>query len=377
MNDTKVVSIVLNNFTNDSRVLKQGHSISGFGYDVVIVAIHEKGLAEFDLTELGIKIHRVKLWSKNMGKTNFLQAIKYLELLLRVSIAYRKFAIVHCHDLSALPIGCFIKILSLGRVKIVYDAHEYCINDTPNESTKRQFVKRLVERSLIKSVNSVITVSNSIADLYREIHKLDDRPDVVLNCPSKRSANKSNLLKDELGLSPDVFLLLYQGALTHGRGIEETISFFQTNEIENVAIVFMGFGQLTEYVKSNVDKSIFFYPAVAPEEILDYAASADCGVALIEDSCLSYHYCLPNKLFDYFMAGLPVIVSDLPEMRKIVLEHDVGQVFDFKKDGDLGKAIGIVRRIDTTILASRLRKLSSEYNWEVQECALAKVYERL
>jgi glycosyltransferase involved in cell wall biosynthesis len=377
MNVTKVASIVLNDFTNDSRVLKQGNSISGFGYKLVIVAIHEKGLIEFDQTELGVKVHRVKLWSKNIGKSFFSKAIKYLEFLLRVAIRYRKFEIVHCHDLPALPIGCFIRLLSLGRAKIVYDAHEYCINDTPNESPKRQVVKKIIEGRLIKTVNAVITVSNSIADLYQNVHSLDDRPYVVLNCPINKPIKKSNILKDELGLSPDVFLVLYQGALTLGRGIEETIEFFKTNENRGIVIVFMGFGQLTEYVKSNVSKRIFFYPAVEPEKLLDYAASADCGIALIEDSCLSYRYCLPNKLFDYFMAGLPVIVSDLPEMKKIVLEHNVGQVFDFKGNGDLGKAIDVVRETKNVDLASRLRKASAEFNWNVQEDVLAKVYERL
>ena len=377
MNVTKVSSIVLNDFTNDSRVLKQGNSISGFGYELVIVAIHEKGLREIDQTELGVKVHRVKLWSKNIGKSVFSKAIKYLEFLLRVAMRYRKFDIVHCHDLSALPIGCFIRLLSLGRVKIVYDAHEYCINDTPNESPRRQAVKKIIEGRLIKKVDAVITVSNSIADLYQNVYSLDDRPYVVLNCPIKKPVKKSNTLKEELGLNADVFLVLYQGALTFGRGIEETIKFFKTNENKDIVIVFMGFGQLTEYVKSNVCKNIFFYPAVEPRKLLDYAASADCGIALIEDSCLSYRYCLPNKLFDYFMAGLPVIVSDLPEMKKIVLEHNVGQVFDFKRNGDLGKAIDAVRETKNGVLASRLTKASAEYNWKVQEDVLAKVYDRL
>ena len=377
MNVTKVASIVLNDFTNDSRVLKQGNSISGFGYELVIVAIHERGLKEIDQTELEVKVHRVKLWSKNIGKSVFSKAIKYLEFLLRVAMRYRKFDIVHCHDLSALPIGCFIRLLSFGRVKIVYDAHEYCINDMPNESPRRQAVKKVIEGRLIKKVDAVITVSNSIADLYQNVYSLDDRPYVVLNCPIKKPVKKSNTLKEELGLNPDVFLVLYQGALTFGRGIEETIKFFRTNENKDIVIVFMGFGQLTEYVKSNVCSNIFFYPAVEPGKLLDYAASADCGIALIEDSCLSYRYCLPNKLFDYFMAGLPVIVSDLPEMRKIVLEHNVGQVFDFKRNGDLGKAIDAVRESKNGFFASRLKKASAEYNWKVQEDVLAKVYDRL
>tara|TARA_B100000886_G_scaffold332249_1_gene284746 strand:+ start:864 stop:1991 length:1128 start_codon:yes stop_codon:yes gene_type:complete len=371
-----VVSLVINNFTNDSRVSKEANSIAAMGHTVKIVALHERGLVEHESCE-NYTIHRVKLWTKNWGKSKFIQLLKYIELFIRVVALYRKVDIVHSHDLSALPIGCAIKFTSYSNIKLIYDAHEYAINDLPFESKFRQMIKKRIESFFIIWVDSLITVSDGIADLYEKVYGLSSKPSVVLNCPLFIPRVSSNILKEKLSLPKETYVFLYQGALTNGRGIQYLIDSFKKIDDANLALIFMGFGELVGMIESQEDERIFYVPAVSPFDLAFYTASADCGVALIEDSCLSYRYCLPNKIFEYFMAGLPVIASDLPEMRKVINEYDVGALCSLGKPSDIEEAMKAVRCFDNAILDINLKKINKKFNWQNQEKVLRTVYESI
>jgi len=120
----KVVSIVLNNFKNDSRVLKENISLQNAGYDVQVVALWEDGVKEQEIIQ-NIPVHRVKLKSKNWSKNKFVQLIKYFEFLYKASREYKNTDIIHCNDLNALPVGVIIKKFYNKNIKIVYDAHEH------------------------------------------------------------------------------------------------------------------------------------------------------------------------------------------------------------------------------------------------------------
>ena len=120
-----VLSLVLNECINDSRVIKTGRSLISAGYDVTILALHAPGLA-LEETIDGVKVHRIKLSSKRLPSNRIIQAFKYLELIIRIAFKYRTRAdYVHCNDLNTLPLGAILKVVSNNDIKIVYDAHEY------------------------------------------------------------------------------------------------------------------------------------------------------------------------------------------------------------------------------------------------------------
>lgn len=371
-----MLSLVLNNFMNDSRVLKEANSIAAMGNTVKIVALHEPGLAEHEICD-NFTVHRIRLWTKSWGKRKFIQALKYCELCIRVIARYRRVDIVHSHDLAALPIGWAMKRLSCRNVKLIYDSHEYAINDLPFESQLRQRIKKRIEQFFITGADILITVSDGIADLYEKTYGLSSKPSVVLNCPLLVPKVSSNVLKEKLSLSRDTFIFLYQGALSQGRGIQKFIDGFKNIDDPNIALIFMGYGELVGMIESEEDGRIFYLPAVSPIELASYTASADCGVALIEDSCLSYRYCLPNKIFEYFMAGLPVIASDLPEMRKIIDEYDAGVLCSPEDSPSVEGAIRAVRGVDNANLDVNLKELISKFNWQNQEKILKTIYESL
>lgn len=370
----KVVSIVLNNFFNDSRVLKEALTLKKAGYGLVVVALHEEPLKENEVVN-GINVHRIKLKTRNWSKNKIIQLIKYFEFLYKVVKKYKNIDVVHCHDLNALPVGVLIKKYYNKHVKVVYDAHEYETESNGVSGFYKRIVKQ-IEKKLIKNVSEIITVSDSIANEYAKLYNIK-KPTVVLNTPRYQKVAKSkNLFRNIFNIDEDKSIFLYQGNLTKGRGVESLLEAF-SNMDSKFVIIFMGYGILEGTIKEYQNKysNIFFKEAVSPNILLDYTSSADYGVSLIEDICLSYRYCLPNKMFEYLMAGLPLIVSNLPEMKKIVVDYGVGIVADNNTEEGLKNALyDIVTRNKNNLVNNTIR-VTKLFNWEEQEKILLDVYE--
>ena len=381
----KVISIVLNNFKNDSRVLKENLSLQRAGYDVKVIALHDGSLLkEFDDIQ-GITIHRVRLKSKNWSKNKIIQLFKYVEYIYKVIKQYGYYCdIVHCNDLNTLPIGVIVKKIYNKDVKIVYDAHEH---ETERIQVKG-FIKRLtkiLEKKCIKYADRVITVSDSIADEYVKLYKIN-KPVVVLNAPPFiEFTNKTDIFREVFNITKEQMIFLYQGMLNRGRGIEIILDAFKklSNKTHvlngKVVIVFMGLGELEDFIQKTAQKydNIYFHPAVLPNVILNYTNSADVGISMIEDISLSYKYCLPNKLFEYVMAELPVIVSNLYEMKKLVIQNKIGCMSKENTSESLISAINEIINMNFQELKNNTKNFKTIYNWEEQEKILLNVYKKL
>ena len=341
----KVVSVVLNNFKNDSRVLKENISLQNAGYDVKVVALWEDGVKEKEVVQ-NIPVHRVRLTSKDWSKNIFVSFLKYLEWIYRIAKEYKNTDIFHCNDLNALPVGVVIKKLFNKNVKIVYDAHEY-ETETNGLTGIRKTLSKMAERYMIKYANKVITVSNAIADEYVKLYNIE-KPALVLNTPPYKKIEKKDIFRETFNIPKDKTIFLYQGGLSSGRGIEILLETFkQLNKGEGrrekgegnnilqpstfnlqACIIFMGYGELEDEIKraSKEYDNIYFYPAVSPDILLEYTSSADFGILFYENNCLNHYYCSPNKMFEYLMAEIPVIASNLYEMKRLVENNDIGVV---------------------------------------------------
>ena len=369
----KVLSIVLNNFKNDSRVLKENISLQNAGYHVKVVALHEEPLKEFEKVQC-IPVHRVKLKTRAWSKYPLVQLIKYLEFIYRVIKKYRKTDILHCNDLNTLPAGVFAKMFN-RKLKLVYDSHEYAINDTPYESKISIWLKYFIERILIQFADKVITVSNSIANEYKRLYNIP-KPSLILNCPRYHEQQKKDIFRNEFNIRSDQNIFLYQGGLSKGRGIELMIQVFESFKSDDNILIFMGFGQLETLIKekARLSKNIFFKPAVSSDILLEYTNSSDYGVSFIEDSCLSYRYCLPNKLFEYLMAGIPVLVSNLYEMKNLVEQYQIGIVATSNSVKGFTKSIEESLNQDYLRIVENVEKSRKLFCWEEQEKVLLDVY---
>ena len=371
----KAFIFVLNNFKNDSRVLKQSKSLLSWGYSVKVLALHENGMAISESIQ-GVNVERINLSSRSWSKHILVQLIKLLEWTIVVWWRARQADVVHCNDLNTLHVGVLLKILSIGRIKVVYDAHEYETEINGLDGLKK-LITSWIERGLIIFADAVITVSDGIAKEYVRLYKIE-KPTLVLNCPPYQDFPKKNLFREKFGIATDQTIFLYQGGLAKGRGIEILLDAFTEIEPSKV-IVFMGYGQLEGKICEYAEryKNIFYNPAVAPDILLDYTGSANYGILFYENSCLNHAYCSPNKMFEYLMAGLPVIVSNLPEMKRVVEENGIGIVAGENTVEGLRDAIQRADRVDRSEVEAGIAKCKLIYNWEEQEKNLKAVYDTL
>jgi glycosyltransferase involved in cell wall biosynthesis len=139
----------------------------------------------------------------------------------------------------------------------------------------------------------------------------------------------------------------------------------------------MGYGPLEAKIKaaSSHYPNIFFHPAVNPQVVLGYTASADIGIALIENTCLSYYYCMPNKLFEYLMVGLPVIVSNMREMAAFVRSNYLGVVTADETPAAISSAIATLLKADLNHLHENALAAGKRYSWELQEQKMIAAYQ--
>jgi len=236
----------------------------------------------------------------------------------------------------------------------------------------------LIEYACLKYVDLIIVVSESIADWY-QIHYDIRRPVVVLNVPPRRDLRSSNIFREQLGIKKDQKILIYQGILASGRGVSMILDAFKVRNDDRVVVVFMGYGpmvaDITEAARQNLN--IFFHPAVSPDIVLDYTSSADVGISLIENTCLSYFYSMPNKLFEYAMAGLPVLVSNMKDMSELVQKNKIGSVIDEFTPQAINRAIDSLMASDLEVMRSNAYRTACLNAWEVQEAKMLNSYKQL
>ena len=155
-------------------------------------------------------------------------------------------------------------------------------------------------------------------------------------------------------------------------------------ELPNCVLVIIGSGEHEEYYKDLADKmnlhsQVFFLGKVNQNELLSFTAAADVGLSLIENISLSYHYALPNKLFEYIMAEIPVIVSKLPQMVEIVMQYNVGEVVDLDNLDDLIHKIKLLSENAqlSSNYSANCENASKELNWNNEINNLFKVLDNL
>jgi glycosyltransferase involved in cell wall biosynthesis len=263
---------------------------------------------------------------------------------------------------------------------IVYDAHEYETEVNGLKGIKKKLTK-IVEKYCIKYADKVITVSNAIANEYVRLYNIE-KPTLILNTPGYKKISKTDIFREKFNLSKTQTIFLYQGGLNPNRGIETILDAFK--KLNNISlneevIIFMGYGQLESKIIEATHQydNIFFHPPVAFDILLEYTSSVDVGILFYENNCLNHYYCSPNKIFEYIMAEIPVIVSNLYEMNRLVKTHGIGCVACENTVNGLIKAIKEMRSLNKEDLIHNIRSIKTIYNWGKQEKILLNLYKSL
>lgn len=295
------------------------------------------------------------------------------------------------NDLPAL-IYCY-QAAKANNAKLVYDIHDIFLEVKRRKINKEKhnkyrkiikltFLYRLLqtmdEKKIIKKSDLNMTVNNSIASYYSKKYKIQ-KPLVVRNAFEFTKVKRSRVLHERLHIPAHKKIVLYQGGLAKGRGIETLIKSLRFLK-EKFVIVLLGYGHVDYYLsfaeKYNVKHMVYFYPAVNKQKLISLTASADVGCVLSEDIDLNKLYALPNKLFEYIMGGLPVVSSDLPELRKVIQEEDIGLLVNPQSSIEVAAAIQEVVLPSNweTYHVNSLRAAKEKYNWEKEVKGLLEIY---
>ncbi|MBO4645154.1 MAG: glycosyltransferase [Bacteroidales bacterium] len=316
----RVILSVTNDLYSDQRLEKVCNSLVEMGFDVLLVG--RRYTDSPTLPERKFATHRMRL----LFRHGFLFYAEY-NLRLFFYLLFKKCDLLVANDLDTLLPNYIVS--RIRRKRIIYDSHEYfCgLPELNGRPRVRNFWHR-IEQHCFPQLPDVITVCQSIAEMYDKEYpqRSGEKVRVVRNVPL-RSRQPVTLGRADLGLPEEGRLIVMQGAINRDRGAEELI--LAMHHIENATLLIIGNGDVIPALHSlvkaeNLDKKVMFLPRMAPEQLANYTALCDVGCSLEKDTNLNYRYCLPNKLFDYLKAGIPAVVSDLPEMARIIRESGAG-----------------------------------------------------
>jgi glycosyltransferase involved in cell wall biosynthesis len=300
----------------------------------------------------------------------------FFNIRLFLHLLFHKYDLLVSNDLDTLLPNFLVS--KLKKLPLIYDSHEY-FTGVP-EIQNRPVVKwvwKNIERLIFPRLKYVMTVSDSIALLYEKEYGL--KPVTVRNCSMKTDLIVP-LSRDNLGLNPDHLLLILQGTgINVDRGGEELID--AINLTDNVSLLIIGSGIQFEFLIGKVQKlgltdRIRFITTLPWNTLISYTKSVDAGLSLDKNSNMNYNFSLPNKLFDYLNAGIPVIVSDLAEISKIVTDFKCGIIIPEVNPEEISLAIKKLR--DNKELLSELKRnsviASGSVNWENESLKVEELY---
>ncbi|ASE34581.1 glycosyltransferase [Mammaliicoccus sciuri] len=423
----KVTMFVWNHFTNDARVNRECTTLADNGYDVNLIAINDPkntAISAYEEISNTFKVHRVKRYPwllqayQDHGK-KFLLVVAGVQIVIIPSLFYISFTLMaayllslvvaagmikfkkirkwfingaiitrmivkgyiqnadiyHANDLNTLPQAIVCSKLRLKPKPLIYDSHEVQSDRTGyNPKT----IKR-IESFMLKFVDQMIVENHTRAKYNEDIYGF--YPKTLYNYSEKYNIEEKpqiNLHK-KISINEDEKILLYQGGLQQGRGLELLIE--AMDEIEKGHLLFIGGGKLTQTLKEQAEASkqadrIHFLDKVPFQELPSYTREAYLGFQVLQNICFNHYSASSNKLFEYMMAHVPVISCDFPEIKKVVEETNTGLVVDSHKASEIANAVNQLVK-DTSLrnqLSENTKQAKEIYNWNNEKSKLLEVY---
>ena len=291
----------------------------------------------------------------------------------------------HAHDLPGLM--AIVPHLDRGQ-RLVYDSHEIFVESGSAALMPRpvRWALRRYERRLSRRAQALVTVNEDLAEVL-ERRLRPKRMIILRNCPRRwqASAARSSLLREAAAIPESATVILYHGSLGTERGIEEMARSILEDGMEDVHAVSLGMGD-REYLdvlaaEPRFEGRFHVLDAVPPHELLDWVSGADVDVLAIQNTTLNHFLSTPNKLWESIAAGVPVVVSDFPTMRRVVVggpDGALGTVCDPVDAASIAAAIrSIVLRPEAEREALRARcaeAARTRWNWESESAPLLDLY---
>ncbi len=343
----------------NSRALRQLRALADLGASVEVLGLTD----ENERITLGSHIEgRLFDAPEGSGPLFFWRTHK----LFRQAAGSITAAVYHASDLYVLP------AMSAARAhgaSLVFDSRE--LYPHVASTTGRPWVRwfwQAVESAYIPRTDAVFTVNESIAAELEHSYSIP-QPTVLYNAPDFQEVASSNYIRRKTGLPDDRVIILHQGSMRRDRGCEQLVEAMAA--VDDAALVFLGNGPLQPKLETmvrdwNLQDRIHFVPRVPPDELLPVTASADVGVTLLQDTCRNHRLALPNKLFEYLMAGVPVVGSDLPEIGTVIEEYRVGLTVKPDDPDALARNLQMLTENPDlrSKMSARTAAVFNKYSWE-------------
>lgn len=363
----KILLAVTNDLITDYRVHRTATTLQSMGFEVTLVGSIFRDKSELKRPYL---VHRLEMFFRN-GR------LFYFEFNIRLFLFALKgrFDVFVANGLGALP-GIGITAILKGK-PFVYDSYD--LSTESAEMIGKPFGRwfwRVIERSLIRKARHVYTISESIAIYLEAKYKIS--VDLVRNTPEFHPIK--NFPPEYRLVHEGLKVLIYQGAVNKGRGLELIINAMKF--LPEAMFFIVGEGEEEKELEklvlnTSLYNRVIFYGRVPFEELKFLTMQADLGLSAEEDICLNYRYSLPNKLFDYIHAGIPVLVSGMPEMEKIVVERQIGKIITNRSPEKLAAKIRAMLTDDESVKQWRANAIETakEFNWCNEKKKVIEIYQ--
>ncbi len=367
----RAIVSVINDLSTDQRVHKVCTTLVELGYEVTLVGRWQR--KSIPLKPRNYATKRMFLVFEKGPLFYFIFQKRLFWYLL-----VHKADVLVANDLDTLMPNYLVA--KLKRSHLVYDSHElFCeVPELQHHATKKRIWKT-IEQWIFPKLTHVFTVNQSIADIYgKEYHT---EVNVVRNVPMMSpTETPQTLTKRDLGIDDRQSIIVLQGAgINIDRGAEEAVAAMQY--VENATLLIIGSGDVIDILKQNVkqlglENKVRIMGKLPFDELMQYTRLADLGLTLDKDTNINYKYSLPNKLFDYIHAGVPVLSSDLVEIKNILMQYEIGDTIANHSPHHIAEKINqllndktklAVWKKNTTIAARNL-------NWEKETERLRQVY---
>lgn len=408
----RVGMFVWNTFTNDARVLRECTALAENNYHVDLYCLNDGNLPKMEQHPSGFRIIRIdrtppfekivrQVRKRNpimliagagllllfpwlipallilfvLQKSRFVRYALYNSFgIVRMTRAARKhtYDIMHANDLNTLPQAIF----SAKGAKIVYDSHEVQTDRTGYGKGQGFF-----ERYLLHFVDRTIVENDTRADYHKSLY--GERPAVLHNYPFyQEQVPNARPLHQEIGINQAEPILLYQGGIQEGRGLERLIEAMPY--VRRGTLLFIGDGKIKARLQQLAAESpererIRFIDKVPLDQLPSYTAAATVGFQVLQNVCFNHYSASSNKLFEYMSALVPVVAADLPEIRRVVETEGVGLLVDVESPEAIAAAVNRILDEDELrqMMKEQTKQARQKYNWDKEKDNLLDVYREI
>jgi glycosyltransferase involved in cell wall biosynthesis len=344
----------------DNRVNKTCQVLMESGYEVVLIGRELPG--SMALPHWPFKAIRMKLFFIKGPAFYF-----FFNLRLFFKLWSAKADLLFANDLDTLWPNYLVS--KWKKIPLVYDSHElFCdVPELLHSPFKRKIWQRL-ERRIVPKLKTCITVNHSIARIFEEKYKT--KFNVIRNIPAPVEVKP--LTKKELNLPEDKKIIMLQGAgINIDRGAEELVDAMQY--VENTLLLIIGGGDVWPLLeerarRNNLEGKVRLIKKIPKAELINYTLHADLGISIDKNTNPNYYNSLPNKIFDYLQAGVPILATRLPEIERIISYYQVGIFIDSHDPKHIAETIN---RLFSSALLNEFKNNTSiaakELNWSSEK----------